>query len=100
MVRATRRAGARIDTVNLLAPLEPGHLGRMAAAVRAASQQIAQPRSGSLALTPVLAHGGDLDEHDARTLSAYAARHGLAWLSLRGASPKQDISRILWRTPT
>ncbi|NUP82121.1 MAG: hypothetical protein HOV96_31740, partial [Nonomuraea sp.] len=51
-----------------------------------------------IALTPVLAHGGDLDEPDARKLSDYAARRGLAWLSLRGTPPKPGVSRILRRT--
>jgi hypothetical protein len=52
-----------------------------------------------IALTPVLADEGDLSERDARTLTGYAARHGLAWLSLRGVTPKPDVSRILWATP-
>lgn len=111
MLRATRRAGARVDTVNLLAEVEPrgapeGRLSRLASAVRAAAGQVAQahdlPDHGQawrrIALTPVLGHGGDLDESDAHKLSAYAVRHGLAWLSLRGAAPKPDVSRILWRT--
>ncbi|MBB6547996.1 hypothetical protein [Nonomuraea rubra] len=112
MLRATREAGAEIETVNLLADVEPrgtrgARLGLVAAAVRAAAEQIA-PAQGladpgqvwrRIALTPVLADAGDLTERDARTLTEYATRHGLAWLSLRGVTPKPDVSRILWRTP-
>lgn len=112
MLRATHEAGAEVATVNLLAPIEPrastgARLGRVAASVRAAAEQIA-PAQGladpgqvwrRIALTPVLADAGDLSERDARVLTDYAARHGLAWLSLRGVTPKPDVSRILWRTP-
>ncbi|GGS69258.1 hypothetical protein ACFFV7_17060 [Nonomuraea spiralis] len=111
MLRATRRAGARVDTVELLAEMEPrtapsGRLRRLGSAVRAAAGQLARAWAlpgeeqvwARLALTPVLARGGDLDESEAGKLSAYAVRHGLAWLSLRGTSPKPDVSRILWRT--
>ncbi|MEV4106336.1 hypothetical protein [Nonomuraea sp. NPDC049695] len=112
MLRATRQAGAEIGTVNLLAEIEPrgsadGRLQRMAESVLAARDQIARALGladpeeawGRIALTPVLTGSGDLNEVDARTLTAYAARHGLAWLSLRGVAPKPDVSRILWRTP-
>lgn len=105
MLRATRQAGAEVETVNLLAPLDPGGLSRTATAIRTANDQIAQAQGRSsgqmwrhLALTPVLARAGDLGEPDARKLSAYATRHGLAWLSLRGTAPERDISRILWHT--
>ncbi|TDD01380.1 hypothetical protein E1292_26090 [Nonomuraea deserti] len=110
MLRTTRRAGADIGTVNLLAALgrSTAHrirLGRVATAVRAARVQIARaqdlddPREAweRIALTPVLAGGSDLGASDARTLAAYATRHRLAWLSLRGAEPPQGVSRILWR---
>ncbi|GAA3259710.1 hypothetical protein [Nonomuraea helvata] len=112
MLRATRQAGAEIGTVNLLAEIEQrgsadGRLQRMAESVLAARDQIAQAQGLAdpdeawerIALTPVLTDSGDLNEIDARTLTAYAARHGLAWLSLRGVAPKPDVSRILWRTP-
>ncbi|KAB8192189.1 hypothetical protein FH608_026185 [Nonomuraea phyllanthi] len=113
MLRATRLAGAEVGTVNLLAELEPrgapeGRLRRVAAAVLAARDQIARAQGledpqdawRRIALTPVLASADDLTEVEARTLAAYAARHELAWLSLRGAAPKPDVSRILWRTPS
>ncbi|MFG1709902.1 hypothetical protein ACFLIM_42735 [Nonomuraea sp. M3C6] len=112
MLRATRRAGAEVGTVNLLAAIEPraasdGRLHRVAAAVRAARDQIARAQGLAdpdeawrrVALTPVLAREGDLSELDARKLAAYAARHGLAWLSLRGVAPPPRVSRILWRAP-
>ncbi|GAA4505544.1 hypothetical protein [Nonomuraea ferruginea] len=48
-----------------------------------------------LALTCVLADPGDLSVTDARKLAAFAARHGLAWLSLRGAAPDPEVARAL-----
>ncbi|TDD50220.1 chitinase [Nonomuraea terrae] len=111
MLRLTRREGAEVATVNLLATVEPraagdGRLRRMAAAVRAARDQIARAHGLAtpeeawprIALTPVLAGAGDLSRADARTLAAYADRHGLAWLSLRGVNPIPDVLRILWST--
>ncbi|MEV4394105.1 hypothetical protein [Nonomuraea sp. NPDC049607] len=119
MLRTTRREGARVDTVELLAEMEPrggpeGRLRRLGSAVRAAAGQLARAYAPSakgpadepadeqvwerLALTPVLSRAGDLDETEARKLSDYAVRHGLAWLSLRGKPPKPDVSRILWLT--
>jgi hypothetical protein len=78
----------------------------VATAVRAAGEQIARAQGLAepgeawrrIALTPVLAGRDDLSELDARKLAAYAAHHGLAWLSLRGVTPEPDVSRILWRT--
>ncbi|MFC5829041.1 hypothetical protein [Nonomuraea insulae] len=112
MLRVTHRAGAEVGTVNLLAPIEPraqrhARLGRVALAVREAAGQIARAQDlgdpgqvwGRVALTPVLADKADLSELDARKLSEYVTRHGLAWLSLRGVTPKPDVSRILWHTP-
>ncbi|TYB68479.1 hypothetical protein FXF51_11605 [Nonomuraea sp. PA05] len=112
MLRATREAGAEVGTVNLLAAIEPrstrgARLGLVAASVRAAAEQVARAHGltdpvaawRSIALTPVLADAGDMSERDARTLADYAARRGLAWLSLRGVTPKPDVSRILWRSP-
>ncbi|TDE50216.1 hypothetical protein E1295_19510 [Nonomuraea mesophila] len=110
MLRTTRRAGADVGTVNLLAPLEGrtahrGRLGKVATAVRAARVQIARAQGVDdpgeawerIALTPVLAGGSDLGASDARTLAAYATRHRLAWVSLRGAEPSHGVSRILLR---
>ncbi|MEV4803403.1 hypothetical protein AB0K18_25655 [Nonomuraea sp. NPDC049421] len=132
MLRTTRRAGAEVSTVNLLAPVEPrtpastpagtpagttagtsagtsegARLGLMAAGVRKAAEQLAEAHDlriedevwPHLALTPVQASTGDLSAGDARRLTAYATRHRLAWLSLRGAAPQPDVSRILWHTP-
>jgi hypothetical protein len=110
MLRTTHLAGVRIGTVNLLAVMEPssapaGRMRRLAAAVRLAGEQLAQARDlppgkvwPHVALTPVLAAEEDLSQPDARALAAYAARHGLAWLSLRGAAPSPEVSRILWGT--
>ncbi|MGW0806320.1 hypothetical protein [Nonomuraea sp. NPDC002799] len=111
LLRTTRRAGAKITTVNLLAGVEPrtapeGRLRRMSAAVRAAKNQVARAQGvrdpgaawGRIALTPVLSGKSDLSELDARKLSAYATRHGLAWLSLRGAPPQEEVAGILSRT--
>ncbi|MGR6916255.1 hypothetical protein ACU635_18610 [[Actinomadura] parvosata] len=111
MLRATQEAGAEVGTVNLLAPLEPrgtrgARLGLVAASMRAAAgqvaraQRLAEPGAAwrRLALTPVLTGAGDLSARDARTLAGYAARHGLAWLSLRGVIPDPHVSRILWRS--
>ncbi|MBF8188404.1 hypothetical protein ITP53_22265, partial [Nonomuraea sp. K274] len=108
MLRTTRRAGAEIDTVNLLATVEPpggDRLRGIAAGVRAASGQIARAQALAgpeeawrrIALTPVLGRARGLTETEARKLSAYAARHGLAWLSLRGDGAEPAASRILWR---
>ncbi|MFC4113476.1 hypothetical protein [Nonomuraea zeae] len=111
MLRATHRAGATVETVNLLAGIEPrtapsGRLHRVAAAVLAARDQVARAQDlpdpeqawPRIALTPVLTGRSDLSETDARALASYATRHGLAWLSLRGVAPKADVSRILWST--
>ncbi|MEZ7127080.1 hypothetical protein ACBR40_17255 [Nonomuraea sp. AD125B] len=107
-LRAAHRAGAEVGTVNLLAGLEPrtapsGRLSRLAAAVRLAEAQIARAQSlpdeedawRRVALTLVLADGSELSEQDARTLSDYAVRHDLAWLSLRGADPEEGAATVL-----
>ncbi|MFI7698934.1 hypothetical protein [Nonomuraea sp. NPDC049480] len=109
MLRTTHQAGAEVGTVNLLATMEPhsapsGRLRRLSAAIRLARDQIAQAQDLSetdhawrrIALTPVLASEDDLSEVDAHMLTDYAARHGLAWLSLRGVAPSRQVSRILW----
>ncbi|WP_205315546.1 hypothetical protein, partial [Nonomuraea lactucae] len=108
MLRLTRRHGAEITTVNLLAELgarEPSEAWDPA--VRAAQEQIADAHGLTdsreswrrVALTPLLARPSDLSEADARRLSSFAARNGLAWLSVRGAAPRPAVSRVLWRTP-
>jgi chitinase len=108
MLRTTRQAGAEVGTVNLLAAMEPrsgpdGRLRRLSTAILLARDQIAQAQHlpdaaqawRRIALTPVLTGEGDLSEFEARTLTGYAARHGLAWLSLRGVTPSRQVSRIL-----
>ncbi|MFG3442059.1 hypothetical protein ACGF0J_32855 [Nonomuraea sp. NPDC047897] len=133
LLRLTRRLGVDVTTVNLLAPVEArgrhtpypvrevaalweprpetgasdGRLGRVASAVRAARDQVAEAQglTGAreagrrIALTPVLDGPDGLSEADARRLSAFAGRHGLAWLSLRGPAQDPAVARILWRTP-
>ncbi|SDK88956.1 hypothetical protein SAMN05421874_112148 [Nonomuraea maritima] len=106
-LRLTRRTGAEVTTVNLLAPVEPrtareGRLRRMAVAIRAARDQIAEAQGladpedawSRIALTPVVAAAGDLSRADARTLRSYADRHGLAWLSLRGTTSAAVLSDL------
>ncbi|WP_143020294.1 hypothetical protein [Sinosporangium album] len=102
LLRATRQAGARIDTVNLITPLKPGGLRGVAAAVRAAAPQIGAALAldhstvwRHLGVTPVLSHPDALTPAGARTLAAYAERHHLTWLSLRGATPDDTITRVL-----
>ncbi|MER7501760.1 hypothetical protein AB0L05_29980 [Nonomuraea pusilla] len=116
MLRLTRREGAEVATVDLLAELEPrdappGRLRRLAEAVRAAAGRLdrqgdAGPDENDgargeswpgVALTVVLRDGGDLNEAEARKLAAYAVRHGLAWLSVRGAAPAPGVVRALGR---
>ncbi|MFI6496571.1 hypothetical protein [Nonomuraea typhae] len=111
LLKQTHDAGARVSVVNLLAALEPraapeGRLRRVAAAVRAAHAQIAHAHGLTdagqtwrrMALTTVLISPDDLGEIDARKLTTFATRYELAWLSLRGAAPRAEVSRILWRT--
>ncbi|MER6948068.1 hypothetical protein ABT294_28925 [Nonomuraea sp. NPDC000554] len=110
MLRLTREAGADLATVNLLAPIEPrsapaGRLHRLGEAVRAARSEVGHALGLTddeawkrLALTAVLARPSDLSESAARELVAYADRHELAWLSLRGPAPPPAVERLLWRT--
>lgn len=105
LLRITQEAGAAVDTVNVLAGIEPpdappGRLGRMAKTVRAAREQIekaSRPARPRLALTLVLSGPQHLNAADARKLAAFATRHRLAWLSLRGADPGPDVARVLHR---
>ncbi|GAA4070983.1 hypothetical protein [Nonomuraea soli] len=111
VLKATHDAGAVVDTVNLLAPIEPqtapaGRMQRLAQALRTAQRQIAvsqrltDPASAwrRMAVTAVLVAPGDMSRLDARKLTTFAARHGLAWLSLRGAVPASTVTGILRRT--
>ncbi|WP_327105389.1 glycoside hydrolase family 18 protein [Nonomuraea glycinis] len=112
-LRLTRKAGADIGAVNLLADIEPhaaaeGRMQRVALALHAARTQLARAHDLAdpehawrrLALTCVLKDPDDLSETDARKLTAFADRYGLAWLSERGADPKPGVEGILRRTST
>lgn len=104
MLRLTRDHGVEITTVNLLAPIEPrdgGGLRWVAAAVRAAREQIAASghAPARLALTPVPTGPAALSEAEARRLVSFAARNDLAWLSLRGPDLAPAASRVLWGAP-
>lgn len=105
-LRITREAGVEIESVGLLVPMDPGPtaLHGLAVAARAARPQIAAalgvPPDAAwrrMGLVPVLAGSGDLGPGDAVRLAAFRARNGLAWLSLRGARPADDVVRILAR---
>lgn len=113
LLRATREAGARVSVVNLLTSIEPrqapeGRMRRVAAAVRLAQGQIARAHAltdpaaawRQIAVTCVLVSPDDLGATDARKLSAFAGRHGLAWLSARGAEPAPVVAQILRATRT
>ncbi|GAB2929837.1 hypothetical protein ACFMQL_03185 [Nonomuraea fastidiosa] len=113
MLRATRKVGAQVSTVNLLTPIEPratsagGRLDLVAVGVRKAAGQLAQihdlPSADAayrrLALTLMPSSADDLTVQDAWRLVAYANRHRLAWLSLRGTTPRPGVARILWHNP-
>ncbi|GAA3508848.1 hypothetical protein FHR32_000272 [Streptosporangium album] len=105
MLRSTREAGVEIAAVNLLAPIRRSSTGRtdlhyVASAVRAAHSQLAQAMGEAtawhrIALTAVLSGSRDLTVADARRLTAFTTRNGLAWLSTRGAAPAPDAARLL-----
>ncbi|WP_084957778.1 hypothetical protein [Thermoactinospora rubra] len=110
VLRTTREAGAIVDTVNLLAPIEPqsapaGRMRRLAIALRdahaaiARAQGLADPMDAwrRLAITAVLSSPADLSPLDARKLAAFASRRDVAWLSLRGATPRPDVTAALRR---
>ncbi len=112
-LRLTRKAGADVGAVNLLADIEPhgapeGRMQRIAVALHAARTQLARAHDLAdpehawrrLALTCVLKDPDDLRETDARKLTAFADRYGLAWLSARGADPEPGVARILRRMPS
>ncbi|WP_155334863.1 hypothetical protein [Acrocarpospora corrugata] len=108
MLQRTRQAGAEISTVNLLVPFEPGattNLRRLYQAAKSAHGQLAwalgtRDRASwrRLGLTPLLAGPQDLSIQDARRLVAFQARTHLAWLSVRGATPTDEVSRTLGST--
>ncbi|GII27433.1 glycoside hydrolase family 18 protein [Planotetraspora mira] len=105
MLRATHEAGAEIDTVNLLMRFVPGsrdNLRRLSVAARSAHAQLEQAlgvggRAGwqRMGLTPVLVSPDDLSVSEAERLLAFRSRTGLAWLSVRGARPADDVLRLL-----
>ncbi|MGW0479739.1 hypothetical protein [Nonomuraea sp. NPDC003214] len=107
-LRLTRRAGADVSGVNLLAEIEPqsapeGRMQRLAEALRAARTQLAEVYGLAgpddawrrMAVTCVLSGPDDLSEGDARKLTAFAARYGVPWLSARGAEPAPEAARVL-----
>ncbi|WP_239114967.1 hypothetical protein [Planotetraspora kaengkrachanensis] len=105
MLRATGEAGAEVDTVNLLMRFVPGsrdNLRRLSVAARAAHAQLEEAlgvtgRAGwqRMGLTPVLVSPDDLTVSEAERLLAFRTRTGLAWLSVRGARPADDVLRLL-----
>ncbi|WP_285702876.1 hypothetical protein [Microtetraspora sp. NBRC 16547] len=108
MLRTVRAAGVDIRAVNLLVPFQPGvpgNLHRLATAARAAHAQFPYalgvadgPAWQRMGLTPVLAAPQDLGPGQARRLAAFRMRNGLAWVSVRGAPPSDEVSRILGAT--
>ncbi|GAA3467108.1 hypothetical protein [Nonomuraea roseola] len=108
MLRQTTAKGARVTTVNLLAAIEPqaageGRMRRVASSLKAAHRQVAEVfRLDSaaawrrMALTSVLAGPDDLSALDARKLTVFAERAGMAWRSARGVPPPAQVARVLW----
>ncbi|WP_204047660.1 hypothetical protein [Microbispora siamensis] len=103
-LRITREAGVEIESVGLLVPMGSGPtaLHGLAVAARAARPQIAAALGVTpdatwrrMGLAPVLAGSRDLGPGEAARLAAFRARNGLAWLSVRGARPSEQVLRIL-----
>ncbi|WP_432923927.1 hypothetical protein ACQPZZ_28015 [Microbispora sp. CA-135349] len=103
-LRITREAGVEIESVGLLVPMgsAPSALHDLAVAARAARPQIAVALGVSpdavwrrMGLAPVLTGSRDLGPGEAARLAAFRARNGLAWLSVRGARPSEQVLRIL-----
>ncbi|WP_067183537.1 hypothetical protein [Microtetraspora niveoalba] len=105
MLRSARAAGVEILAVNLLVPFRPGGSGdlhRLAVAARAARAQFAYALGVTgreawrrMGLAPVLTSPRDLGGGRARRLADFRARNGLAWVSIRGARPDDDVVRVL-----
>lgn len=102
MLKATRAAGAEIGRVNVLVPFAPGrrdNLRALADAAHATNRQLTRmldrPAWPHLGLTPVLAGPDDLTAADAKTLVAFQTRNSLGELSVRGATPAEEVSQIL-----
>ncbi|MEV0967959.1 hypothetical protein [Microtetraspora glauca] len=105
MLRTTRAAGVDIRAVNLLVPFQPGasgNLRRLAVVARAVHAQLpyalgvdGRPGWQRMGLVPVLAASQDLGAGQARRLAAFRERTGLAWVSVRGARPRDEVGRIL-----
>ncbi|GIH28210.1 hypothetical protein Aph01nite_65200 [Acrocarpospora phusangensis] len=110
MLRRTRQAGVDISTVNLLVPFAPGSSGnvrRLLQAAKSTHGQLGWALGGGtratwrrIGLTPLLAAPQDLTPLDARRLLTFQARYNLAWLSVRGATPTDEVSRTLISTPS
>ncbi|XVQ83478.1 hypothetical protein ACQP2K_32285 [Microbispora siamensis] len=103
-LRIAREAGVEIESVGLLVPMGsgPAALHGLAVAARAARPQIAAALGVTpdatwrrMGLAPVLAGSRDLGPGEAARLAAFRARNGLAWLSVRGARPSEQVLRIL-----
>ncbi|GAB1821873.1 glycoside hydrolase family 18 protein [Herbidospora sp. RD11066] len=102
MLKATWAAGAEIGRVNLLVPFAPGERGNLRAladVAHATNRQLTRllnrPAWPHLGLTPVLASADDLTVADARTLVAFQTKNSLGELSIRGATPEEEVARIL-----
>ncbi|WP_155352012.1 hypothetical protein [Acrocarpospora pleiomorpha] len=109
MLYQTRQAGAEISTVNLLVPFEPGsarNVRRLLLAARSTHAQLGWALGTGeraswrrMGLTPLLADPRDLTLLDAQRLVTFQTRYNLAWLSVRGATPTDEVSRALSTAP-
>ncbi|WP_214107514.1 hypothetical protein [Acrocarpospora catenulata] len=107
MLHRTRAAGAEIGTVNLLIPFQPGsprNIHRLLLAARATHQQLAwvletteQAGWRHMGVTPLLVAAQDLGLAEARRLARFRAHTQLAWISVRGATPTDEVARVLTR---
>ncbi|MEZ0072680.1 hypothetical protein [Planotetraspora sp. GP83] len=109
MLRATRAAGAEIDTVNVLVSFVPGspdNMRRLLAAAKSAHGQVGetlglagQPGWQRMALTPVIMNPEDLTVAEAQRLVGFRLKTDLAWLSVRGARPPDAVIQLLTASP-
>ncbi|WP_283137952.1 hypothetical protein [Rhizohabitans arisaemae] len=99
MLGLTRAAGVNVSAVNLLSSPP---LALVLKGAQAAHRQVSRalrlpggPAWQRIGLTPVLAGPADLGVPEAERLVGFATSHGLAWLSLRGARPTDEVAQIL-----